>query len=150
MHEFKKAGTFSFTMTISNQTCETSYEGKIYIFNTAHNIKVNTNTNKTVSKPAGTTGVKQDLNKKDNISIKVYPNPIQTSATISFEVNNSNQTTNIQLLDITGRTVQVMTNQTYPEGQHRLNLDRNDMPAGTYYVKVQTGKNVSVKPVIFQ
>lgn len=66
----------------------------------------------------------------------IYPNPTAGEALVKFNLVKS-ETTTLSLLDAVGRTI--WTEKTYrPQGMNEQALPMQDLPAGVYFVKIQT------------
>lgn len=70
----------------------------------------------------------------------VYPNPFNESATVVFS-NPDKQPFSIQLIDITGKTVQSIKNIT----SNTLNISKNKLPAGIYYLQLSGENSFDIK-----
>ncbi len=73
---------------------------------------------------------------KDNTTIKVYPNPAKDVITING-LNTSAKTT-LSLYNISGTLIQQATAN---EANHSFNIQ--NLAAGSYYIKVQSGENLT-------
>ncbi|XZF14007.1 T9SS type A sorting domain-containing protein [Chitinophagaceae bacterium MMS25-I14] len=72
-------------------------------------------------------------------SATVYPNPAGRNATLMM-VYNGRTTTDITLLDITGKLVKtIAVNNTQAAGIQNINIDLNDVNAGIYIVSIRSG-----------
>jgi hypothetical protein len=67
--------------------------------------------------------------------LQIYPNPFATTATIEFELQDS-ENIQINIFDVTGKTVQSIPNQMYSVGNHKINVDGNGLENGLYYVNI--------------
>lgn len=72
-------------------------------------------------------------------TLSIYPNPIETSATFEFTLNNS-ENINIELYDIQGKLVQtIANNQEYSVGNHKLPIELPyHLNSGNYLLKLST------------
>lgn len=80
-----------------------------------------------------------DLYSEENLSI--YPNPATHFIYVSEPGNNIHK---FHIIDIKGNVVQQRENNT----DHIL-IERNGMPAGLYYIQIQTEKGTVTKPIIW-
>ena len=69
----------------------------------------------------------------------VYPNP--TNKTLNININNSNETLFVNILDLAGKTV---ATQTANPGNNNLKFDVTNLPNGTYYCAVTNGQQTFV------
>ncbi len=75
-----------------------------------------------------------------------FPNPFSRSTTITF--GSEGGMTTIQLFDVSGRLVKTVLDQPMEKGKHSVTINRNGLPAGTYFYKLTNGKNKSTKRLI--
>ncbi|MGE5500083.1 MAG: T9SS type A sorting domain-containing protein, partial [Syntrophothermus sp.] len=89
-------------------------------------------------------GVSSGSETVDN-GLKVYPNPFNSSATISFSLMEQDRV-NLDLFNILGQKVKTITELTAAKGSHQLRFDAADLPAGIYILRINAGqKSQSVK-----
>lgn len=88
---------------------------------------------------------KRPDNKNNNI--KIYPNPIKNSATVTYTVN-SNEHVTLILYDITGRLVSTIVNENKVEGTYKVTMNTEQLAKGMYVVTLQAGNDVSVLDVM--
>jgi Tol biopolymer transport system component len=77
--------------------------------------------------------------------LKAFPNPTNESTTINFKLAKNG---NVDLLvySLTGRLVKSINKKNLDAGENNIFIDCEDMPNGTYIVKVSSGNQVeSVK-----
>ncbi len=63
-----------------------------------------------------------------------YPNPFNPSTVFSFEMPESGMV-KVEVYDINGRLVSVLTNQRYQAGVHSLQFDASSIASGVYLVR---------------
>jgi hypothetical protein len=79
-----------------------------------------------------------------NVSaLNIVPNPMNTEAVVSFIATNSADFT-VRITDITGREVSVKQLDG-KVGENRITIERNNLPAGTYFLVVNNGNHVVTK-----
>ena len=93
-----------------------------------------------------------DVNVEENtltetLGISIYPNPIVNNATIKFDLDNSADVS-YQIYDLSGRVVSSVSLGKYPQGSHNVNFSVNNLNAGTYIIKVQTGKTSETTKIL--
>jgi hypothetical protein len=66
-----------------------------------------------------------------------YPNPFISTTTIPFTITNTTQVSLI-VLDLNGRTVQVLINKSVSPGNHEIQMNRENLPSGIYIVRLST------------
>lgn len=78
-----------------------------------------------------------------------YPNPSRGNTTLSFELGKS---ANVQVgvYSITGRLVKEINKANLAAGKNELYIDSEDLPVGTYIIKLVAGReSQSVKFIKF-
>lgn len=79
-----------------------------------------------------------------NVSaLNIVPNPMNTEAVVSFVAATSADFT-VRITDITGREVSVKQLDG-KVGENRITIERNNLPAGTYFLVVNNGNHVVTK-----
>ncbi len=82
--------------------------------------------------------IAQDIQRgSGNMLIRNYPNPFNVSTTIEFTSAGGNVL--IELINIEGKLVKTIIDQNYIQGRHTIELSRNGIAAGLYYLKMQNG-----------
>lgn len=87
------------------------------------------------------------MNENDlaNMDLNIYPNPSSDVLNITFNAENSEET-KVSMLSSTGQLIQEINNVS--KGQNNISFDVENIPAGIYFVKIQTDKGFYTKPVI--
>jgi ligand-binding sensor domain-containing protein len=86
-----------------------------------------------------------------NSSLKVFPNPIRTMATVTFDLNEATDNIRVKIISIDGRTIQEHLIQGRANhGTQQLEINRNQMVNGLYYLSIQTDSEQLVKPILIQ
>lgn len=67
-----------------------------------------------------------------------YPNPAREKTTLHFRVNHTSTVT-VDLFDSMGAKAGQLINGVYQPGEHRVEVDLNHLPAGTYLYRMRTG-----------
>lgn len=80
---------------------------------------------------------------KEEVSFEFYPNPVQTSATV--RVNADTELKLMALYDVSGRRVLTQRLQ-----GASAELDRGNLPAGSYFLFVETNRGTLAHPVLLQ
>ena len=86
------------------------------------------------------------LGVKENIfssSLKIFPNPASQNATLSYFLPSSS-TTQIEIFDLTGRCVKIITDQMENSGEHQLQFSLADLAPGSYLVHVSANAGTCV------
>lgn len=67
-----------------------------------------------------------------------YPNPARDTTTLHFRTNNAGLVT-VDLYDSLGTKTKALVNQNFPPGEHRVEVDLKQLPAGTYVYQMRAG-----------
>jgi uncharacterized protein with FMN-binding domain len=85
-------------------------------------------------------------NKADQISVKVYPNPFDSSVTIAYQVIDNGQV-DLSIFNEEGRLVKQLVNESQVMGPYTVRWD--DCPKkGVYFYRLQAGENVLKGPLL--
>lgn len=74
--------------------------------------------------------------------VVIYPNPVSSNATISFEVNGT-ANVSYQVYDLMGRMVMSQTLGRYNQGNYEVNVNMSDLSAGAYILRLNQDSNSS-------
>jgi len=95
------------------------------------------------------------INEKNNLKInninvknvRVTPNPFQDRLTLAYHINgNMPRKGNIYLHDMWGR--KIMTQEFVPMQEGQLSFHLNDIPSGTYFLRLVIGDYTAVFKVL--
>ena len=93
-------------------------------------------------------GVDEDSS-VDNINVSMYPNPVSSQATLSFDLKESCNVS-YQVFDMTGRMVMNQNMGRMSEGAQQISIDAECLSAGSYILRLNQGaKNNSVKFMVY-
>jgi sugar lactone lactonase YvrE len=81
-------------------------------------------------------------------TLSVFPNPIHKSATIIFDLEESEQVT-ISMYDVKGDLVQMISDRKLAKGKNQFEIERGTLSAGNYVLKVTTAKKVLTHKLVF-
>jgi hypothetical protein len=70
-------------------------------------------------------------------AINIYPNPVSTSATISFSIQEA-QNVSIMVYDMSGRLVAAISNEFYESGNKQVVWNTDAVNAGMYFLQFQS------------
>ena len=116
------------------------------------NYKVITTNANGCSKTSDVTTVYTSCKLNDQVfinSIEVYPNPAASAATVSFQLPET-ASTNIQLKDVQGRTVQTIFTGTLTEGMHQYSIPCEKLSAGIYFINVMVNEKNNVLKLVVE
>lgn len=94
-----------------------------------------------------------ELNRNNSMALLCSPNPFHNNIAINFELKSTEKVT-ADVIDISGKHVAQVFNGKLGPGKQSLNWDgRNtlgdQLPTGTYIVKLQTGKRSTSQQIIY-
>ncbi|MBK7855722.1 MAG: DUF4394 domain-containing protein [Bacteroidetes bacterium] len=75
-------------------------------------------------------------------NIRLFPNPVNEATRISFSAIDG-ENIKINVSDISGRELKVITQQTYNGGNHQISWNATDLKAGIYFLNLYTDNNKS-------
>jgi hypothetical protein len=85
----------------------------------------------------------------DNVNVSMYPNPVNSQATLSFDLKESCNVS-YQVFDMTGRMVMNQNMGRMSEGEQQININAENLSAGSYILRLNQGaKNNSVKFMVY-
>lgn len=76
-----------------------------------------------------------------------YPNPFTDQTTIRYRMDRAGSV-RIELFDIRGRRIQLITDQQQNAGDHEVVLDGSGLAAGSYIARMQSGERTSTATLI--
>ncbi|MEM6633230.1 MAG: T9SS type A sorting domain-containing protein [Bacteroidota bacterium] len=94
-----------------------------------------------------TTSRKQNLDAF--LNLRVYPNPISTSAKIQYTLNEPAQVS-VTLHALDGRRVKTLVFETQPAGEKVIPIELNDLSGGTYLLRLGAGNNLQTVSILKQ
>ncbi len=71
-----------------------------------------------------------------------YPNPFNPNTKIKFNIEKESNV-ELSLFNVLGERVGILVNQTFSEGEHEYILKGDGLSSGIYFVRLQSGENVS-------
>lgn len=76
--------------------------------------------------------------------MRLAPNPVREITRLSFTLSNPGNV-NVKLYDATGQLMRSIIDETKPAGEYAINIEKGNLAAGIYFVRVETPKGVSTK-----
>ncbi len=84
------------------------------------------------------------------LNAKVQPNPATGSSTnVLFRLEQSEQIF-VETIDLTGKVISIENRGMLSPGSHMIQVDRNGLAAGLYFVRLRTADHAHVMRVAFQ
>ncbi len=81
-----------------------------------------------------------DEAKKLLYKFSLYPNPLNSMATISYELQQ-NDKVKILLYDMMGREVMIVEDAQMESGLHTLTINKGNLNSGMYFIRFESGEN---------
>ena len=97
------------------------------------------------------TGVENNIDANDN-AIKIYPNPFQSVANISYSLDKTTRVT-IEIYDLTGRRIATLVDASQSEGNYNAQFNASEYESakpGMYLVRMMIGNSLTTKSIILQ
>ena len=126
-----------------------SSDNRLMIFGTTYNLDPDTAQVLFMTKWDDVTGVEDnDYTIPDNFSLSQnYPNPFNPTTTIEYELSATAYVT-IKVYDILGKEVANLINEEKSAGSHVIAFNAANLPSGTYFYRLQTGKYTDTKKMV--
>ncbi|MCH8319171.1 MAG: T9SS type A sorting domain-containing protein, partial [Bacteroidetes bacterium] len=82
-------------------------------------------------------------------SIKIYPNPFENNAVITYELN-AKQYVNIKIIDLLGKVTTIVPPQFQQKGHYQYSFNHfiNNPAPGIYFMQIAIGEKVVTKKVV--
>lgn len=87
-----------------------------------------------------------DENNKDASAFQVYPNPSQDQLFLNYKMNTK-AAVKISLLDLLGKELMVVVNETQNTGAQKVMVDVSALPNGIYFVNMRFGTTTHVEKI---
>ncbi|MFT5821055.1 MAG: hypothetical protein ACI8ZM_002304, partial [Crocinitomix sp.] len=68
-------------------------------------------------------------------NINLYPNPVKDAGTVEFDLASNGNVT-LQIFNLSGQVVRQITSKELEAGKNQIAFDANDLPRGTYIVRL--------------
>lgn len=82
------------------------------------------------------------------LSFTVYPNPISGNSEIRYQIANEGNV-KIEVFDIARKLVKTVPNQNQSKGEHSIQFDKSNLPAGVYFITLSHASGTLSKKVVF-
>lgn len=76
-----------------------------------------------------------------------FPNPFVRETTIGYEVR-ANERVNLSVWDLSGQQVAALVNRDHEPGYYQVQFSADDLPSGTYFVRLQTPSGIQTRKMI--
>jgi hypothetical protein len=75
-----------------------------------------------------------------------YPNPFNPSTTIHYQLSEQANVT-IEVFDVSGRRVGVLTNEIMRPGEYRVSFDAGNLASGIYFIRFVAGNHTELRKI---
>ncbi|MEO1624671.1 MAG: DUF1501 domain-containing protein, partial [Bacteroidota bacterium] len=82
----------------------------------------------------------------ESIESHNFPNPFENWTNISFE--SKGERMRVSVFDDLGSEIQLLSDQYFPAGEHRLRFEAHHLPAGHYYYRIQSAQRQKTKLMV--
>ena len=98
------------------------------------------------------TSIEEPVLSDNYFNLNSYPNPFNSTVTIDYTLPETGNIS-IKIYDIAGRLVSTLVDEQKPEGEYSTqwngaNSNGNNVSAGIYFYRVETGKFVQTKKML--
>jgi hypothetical protein len=106
------------------------------------------NSARTLYTYGGTTAVGESGGLEDDFRLAGnFPNPFNPTTEIEFSIGHSSGVT-LTIVDLLGRTVEVLVDDVLPPGSHRVTWDAAGATAGVYFYRLQSEKFTETRKLV--
>jgi hypothetical protein len=95
--------------------------------------------------------IKQPQVSGNRLQVKVYPNPCSKAALLRYQLpvtSHASRVTSIDLYQISGKKIKTIINDIKTPGEHTVELDVSSLPAGLYFIRLQSGEEIAFRKVL--
>ena len=85
----------------------------------------------------------------DEMVFDIYPNPLTSSTTISFSLQQDSQV-QLELYDVAGKKLRTLLDKNISAGNHEANLNRDQLMDGIYFIRLLIDDEVIMKKVLVE
>jgi photosystem II stability/assembly factor-like uncharacterized protein len=85
----------------------------------------------------------------NDLNMKIYPNPVASTATIKFTLSQPSQVT-IRLFSLDEKNVMPIADGNYSEGNHQLQFSRKNLAAGIYFLQLKTQSLALIEKIVIE
>jgi hypothetical protein len=131
-YKWKKGSNYISGATLSHYTATAEGNYRVQVTNSNGCSKLSSPV--TVSVPCREEG---ELISSNDFNVSIFPNPLSSSTTISFSLEQSEKVT-LKIFDLNGRLIETLTDNVFEEGEHSIEWNVEKINAGIYFLKMQS------------
>ena len=142
-YTYNTSGPFWLCLTVtdsanacSSSFCDSIYSGGVIWKQSGFTINVI---------PVTAVGIENELALISDV--EVYPNPITTNLSIALRLTEK-ATVEVFVTDLLGKQISVITNETFPAGNNKLQWIPNNISNGIYLLNIKTNDSLQVKKLV--
>jgi D-alanyl-D-alanine carboxypeptidase len=135
---------------VNNLSAETDYEWYITAACTAANSTASPYsffTTESALTQRAESQVIDETNETAGNNLKITPNPVSSSALISFSIAQPGKVS-LKVYDLNGKLVSTMVEGNMNEGVHQIRWEAKNVASGIYFLKMQTAGTIQTKKLI--
>lgn len=83
------------------------------------------------------------------VELSNYPNPFQSSTTIQYEINRSEEV-DLRIVDLMGKEVKILVQQYQEAGKYELELNGADLSNGIYFCILRTKSEKKIHKILIE
>ena len=77
--------------------------------------------------------------------LSVYPNPVENTATIGYDIVQDEQIVSLKLYDLSGNVVStIIESERQTSGRHKATLNTSHLPNGVYYYRLEPSSTMPI------
>jgi hypothetical protein len=76
-----------------------------------------------------------------------FPNPFNPNTVIRFSLPFT-ELVKLTIYDVTGRQVEILTNQVFSVGEHRLTFMGSNLSSGVYFIRLEAGNHMQTEKLV--
>ncbi|MFC1475603.1 T9SS type A sorting domain-containing protein [Candidatus Zixiibacteriota bacterium] len=99
-----------------------------------------------LAKPAGELALENGAPSRYRL-FQNYPNPFNAQTTIEYALTEAAEVT-VDVYDLLGRRVAVLIDEHRSAGYHSINWDATAVSSGTYFYRIQAGRNIETRKMV--
>ena len=83
----------------------------------------------------------------DEISLRIFPNPVKDNCTISYSLSKSKKV-KLEVFNVRGQLVETLVNESQNIGNYEIDWNVERYPSGIYLLRLQTGKVINNSKIL--
>ena len=92
-------------------------------------------------------GLEEPINDNEKLVLNNYPNPVNEISNIEYRISDIGYVV-LSVYNIQGKEISRLVNETQAAGQYKVLFDASRLPAGIYFIRLQTGNKAITRKII--